>query len=297
MPVSLHILFNIISLFFLGSFFLRLVGESDFLKVYFLGGLAGNILYVLLGPSTIPGVGASGAIFAIGGALAVMAPKLPVIVFPLPIPVPLWGAMVFFLLISFVIAGIAWQAHLGGFLLGMAPATTSIGAGDVRVLLADAGPSRWYNRVITSDGLQLVGGLHLPMAAGRLPALCICHGIPAVPFNPEDSGYHDLAARFADLGFVTLAFNMRGAGLSGGDFDMLGWSRDIGSAVAALSDSDFVDPARIFLLGFSGGAAAAIHRAAVDPRVAGVVSCASPADFRALVDEERLAGTSRTGAR
>ena len=115
-----HILFNMISLFFLGSFFLRLVGESDFLRVYFIGGLAGNLLYMLLGPSMIPGVGASGAIFAIGGALAIMAPKLPVIVFPLPIPVPLWGAMIFFLLIGFVISGVAWQAHLGGFLFGMA---------------------------------------------------------------------------------------------------------------------------------------------------------------------------------
>ena len=115
-----HILFNMISLFFLGGFFLRLVGEGDFLKVYFIGGLVGGLLYVLLGPAMIPGVGASGAIFAIGGALAIMAPKLPVIVFPLPVPVPLWGAMTFFLLIGFVISGIAWQAHLGGFLFGLA---------------------------------------------------------------------------------------------------------------------------------------------------------------------------------
>ena len=114
-----HILFNMISLFFLGSFFLRLVGEADFLKVYFIGGLAGNVLYVLLGPPLIPGVGASGAVFAIGGALAIMAPKLPVLVFPLPVPVPLWGAMIFFLLIGFFVSGIAWQAHLGGFLVGL----------------------------------------------------------------------------------------------------------------------------------------------------------------------------------
>lgn len=114
-----HILFNMISLFFLGGFFLRLMGESDFLKVYFIGGMAGNVLYILLGPALVPGVGASGAIFAIGGALAVMAPKLPVLVFPLPVPVPLWGAMVFFLLIGFFLSGIAWQAHLGGFLFGL----------------------------------------------------------------------------------------------------------------------------------------------------------------------------------
>ena len=115
----MHIMFNMISLFFLGSFFLKLVGEGDFLRVFFIGGLAGNVLYMLLGPAMIPGVGASGAIFAIGGALAVMAPRIPVIVFPLPIPVPLWGAMTFFLLIGFFISGIAWQAHLGGFIFGM----------------------------------------------------------------------------------------------------------------------------------------------------------------------------------
>ncbi len=115
-----HILFNMISLYFLGSFLLRLVGESSFMKVYFIGGLAGNFLYILLGPAMIPGVGASGAIFAVGGTLAMMAPRLPVLVFPLPFPVPLWGAMTFFLVVSFFISGIAWQAHLGGFLLGLA---------------------------------------------------------------------------------------------------------------------------------------------------------------------------------
>jgi len=115
-----HILFNMISLYFLGSFLLRLVGEADFLKIYFAGGLVGNIFYVLLGPAMIPGVGASGAIYAIGGTLAAMAPRLKVFVFPLPFAVPLWGAMTFFLLISFFMAGIAWQAHLGGFLFGLA---------------------------------------------------------------------------------------------------------------------------------------------------------------------------------
>ncbi len=115
-----HILFNMISLYFLGSFLLRLVGEADFMKVYFIGGLAGNFLYILLGPAMIPGVGASGAIFAVGGTLAMIAPRLRVFVFPLPFPVPLWGAMTFFLVVSFFISGIAWQAHLGGFLLGLA---------------------------------------------------------------------------------------------------------------------------------------------------------------------------------
>ncbi len=114
-----HILFNMISLYFLGSFLIRLVGEGDFLKVYFVGGIAGNILYIVLGPQNIPGIGASGAVFALGGALAIMAPRLPVFVFPIPVPMPLWAAMILFLVISFFVRGIAWQAHLGGFLLGL----------------------------------------------------------------------------------------------------------------------------------------------------------------------------------
>ena len=113
-----HIICNMISLYFLGSFLIRLIGEKKFLIVYFLGGIIGNIFYILLGPPFIPGIGASGAIFAFGGALAMIAPKLPVFMFFIPIPVPLWIAIVVFLLVSFI-PGIAWQAHLGGLLLGL----------------------------------------------------------------------------------------------------------------------------------------------------------------------------------
>jgi membrane associated rhomboid family serine protease len=114
-----HIIFNMISLYFLGSFFLRIAGERSFLAVFFLGGLAGNALYILLAPPNVMGIGASGAIFAIGGALAVLVPRVPVIVFPIPIPMPLWVAIIIFFLLSFLFSGIAWQAHLGGLLLGL----------------------------------------------------------------------------------------------------------------------------------------------------------------------------------
>jgi len=113
-----HLIVNMISLYFLGSFVLRLVGEKRFLVVYFLGGIIGNLFYIFLGPAFVPGVGASGGIFALGGALAIMAPRLPVFMFFIPVPVPLWIAIIVFLLISFF-PGIAWQAHLGGLLLGL----------------------------------------------------------------------------------------------------------------------------------------------------------------------------------
>lgn len=140
----------------------------------------------------------------------------------------------------------------------------------------------------SSDGLTLWGELHAPTGVGPHPALSICHGIPAVPYNAQDTGYHDLAARCAAHGFMTLLFFFRGAGLSEGDFDMGGWSRDVDAAITYLLGFDSVDPSRLFLMGFSGGAAACLHRAACDTRVCGVVSCAAPAHFGDLVEGSAL---------
>ena len=113
-----HILFNMIGLYFLGSFLIRAVGERSFLAVFFLGGLAGNVLFILLADPFSTAVGASGAIYALGGALAILVPRAPVLIFPIPVPIPLWAAILIFLLLSFL-PGIAWQAHLGGLFLGL----------------------------------------------------------------------------------------------------------------------------------------------------------------------------------
>jgi membrane associated rhomboid family serine protease len=114
----MHILFNMIGLYFLGGFFIRAAGERSFLAVFFLGGLAGNILFALLANPFSTGIGASGGIFALGGALAVMVPRVPVLIFPIPVPIPLWVAIIIFFFLSFL-PGIAWQAHVGGLLLGL----------------------------------------------------------------------------------------------------------------------------------------------------------------------------------
>jgi len=119
-----HILFNMLGLYFLGSFLIRAAGERTFLAVFFLGGLVGNVFYLLLGPSFIPGIGASGGIFALAGVLAIIVPRVPVIIFPIPVPMPLWVAILIFFFILIILpmligGGIAWQAHLGGLLLGL----------------------------------------------------------------------------------------------------------------------------------------------------------------------------------
>jgi membrane associated rhomboid family serine protease len=117
-----HIFGNMLTLFFFGSFLYRLIGGVKFLLVYFIGGIVGNALCLLLGNDLSLFIGASGAIYAIAGAMVVMVPKLPVRLYFL-IPVPLWlVVLVFYGLWSIPGVGgsnIAWQAHLGGLVVGL----------------------------------------------------------------------------------------------------------------------------------------------------------------------------------
>ena len=118
-----HILVNMITLYFFGSYLSQLIGTRNFLLVYFAGGILGNIFYLLLAPSPFSiAIGASGAIFALGGVLAVMRPRLRVFVFPIPVPLPLWVAVIggFIILHVSLFLQVAWQAHLGGLVLGLA---------------------------------------------------------------------------------------------------------------------------------------------------------------------------------
>jgi membrane associated rhomboid family serine protease len=114
-----HILANMLTLYFFGSFLSRLIGTRNFLLVYFGGGILGNIFYLLLAPSPFSiAIGASGAIFTLAGVLVVMMPNLRVLVYFI-VPLPLWVVvLVFFVLWSFI-PGVAWQAHLGGLVFGL----------------------------------------------------------------------------------------------------------------------------------------------------------------------------------
>ena len=117
-----HIFGNMLTLYFFGGYLIQLIGERNFWIVYLLGGILGNILYVLLGAPYSIAVGASGAVFAVGGALTVLRPKLTVFIFPIPAPIPLWVAVIGgFLILSFF-PFVAWQAHLGGLLFGLVAA-------------------------------------------------------------------------------------------------------------------------------------------------------------------------------
>ncbi len=114
-----HILANMITLFFFGGYLIRLLGERNFLIVYFGGGILGSILYLMLASPYSIAVGASGAVFAVGGALALLRPKLTVFVFPIPAPIPLWIAVAGGFVIMSFFPNVAWQAHLGGLVFGL----------------------------------------------------------------------------------------------------------------------------------------------------------------------------------
>jgi len=60
---------------------------------------------------------------------------------------------------------------------------------------------------LKSDGLELGGEVYVPPAKEVYPAVCLCHGIPATPYDPSDRGYAALAERFCRAGFVTLVFS------------------------------------------------------------------------------------------
>ncbi len=116
-----HVFGNMLTLYFFGTYLSSLVGNARFLIVYFGGGILGNILLLVLAP-LFPfsvAVGASGAVFAVGGALTVLRPKQRVLVFPIPVPIPLWAAVIGGCFILSLLPFVAWQAHLGGLIFGL----------------------------------------------------------------------------------------------------------------------------------------------------------------------------------
>ena len=105
------------------------MGHGRFFLFYMLTGLGATLVHVLSDPdSTIPMIGASGAIAGVLGAYFVLYPKAKIktfvvlIVFIQIIHVPAILILGFWFLrqiIGIGSDGIAWYAHIGGFIVGM----------------------------------------------------------------------------------------------------------------------------------------------------------------------------------
>lgn len=117
-----HILFNMFALILFGLILEKIIGSRKFLLVYFVSGIAANLIAVNFYQSSL---GASGAIYGILGCLTILRPRMTVWVYSLPMPM-------FVAAIVWVVAGflgiftpsnVGDIAHLSGiavgFLLGL----------------------------------------------------------------------------------------------------------------------------------------------------------------------------------
>lgn len=118
-----HILFNMLALWMFGSMLERVWGSREFLKYYLITGLGGGLCYALFNMNSfVPTVGASGAIYGLLLAYAVMFPNNVIYIwFVIPVRAKyfamIFGAIEF--LASFNQgSGVAHLAHLGGMVVG-----------------------------------------------------------------------------------------------------------------------------------------------------------------------------------
>lgn len=108
-----HIAFNMLSLWWLGGPLEAALGRVRYLALYVVSGLAGSTLAYLLGAPTTATLGASGAIFGLFGATAVLMRRLDYDMRPII------ALLVINLIFTFTWANISWQAHIGGLVAGV----------------------------------------------------------------------------------------------------------------------------------------------------------------------------------
>lgn len=133
----LHILSNMWFLWIFGDNVEAKIGHVKYLIFYLFCGIAAStVQYLFIHTSNLPMLGASGAIAGVLGAYLRLFPKnkvdtlIPVFVFPLIVPIPAafilfyWFLIQAFASFSSIVAttvafdGIAYTAHVGGFLIG-----------------------------------------------------------------------------------------------------------------------------------------------------------------------------------
>lgn len=128
-----HIIFNMLFLWIFGPNVENAIGRWRFLFFYLFTGIIGTLIHIAAEPhSTLPLIGASGAIAGIMGAYLMLFPRAKILclffiwIIPRFIRLPaiiflgLWIALQFWNahITPSDISGVAWFAHIGGFLSG-----------------------------------------------------------------------------------------------------------------------------------------------------------------------------------
>jgi rhomboid family protein len=135
----LHLLGNMLFLFVFGRSIEDRFGHLKFLVIYFLSGLGGALLHIVLNAgSRVPSIGASGAIAGILGAYLVSFPSarittlIPLLFFFWTVEIPALLILGYWFVIQFFSGfemlaiqsatqggGVAWWGHVGGFVIGL----------------------------------------------------------------------------------------------------------------------------------------------------------------------------------
>ncbi|MDO9086516.1 MAG: rhomboid family intramembrane serine protease [Anaerolineaceae bacterium] len=133
----LHFLSNMWILFIFGDNVEDRFGGIRFVLFYLIGGVGAGVVQTIFSYSDIPAVGASGAIAAVLGAYILFFPTarvvtlIPVFIFPWFVRIPalvylgiwfitqLWSGLISMTVSDGVsMGGVAWWAHIGGFIVG-----------------------------------------------------------------------------------------------------------------------------------------------------------------------------------
>jgi len=130
-----HVLGNMWMLWLFGDNIEDYLGHAGYVLFYLLSGIAAMLTHILFNAnSTMPAIGASGAIAGVMGAYLVLYPRARVLtwIFVLIVPIPAWIWLVIWAGEQFLsgaaeslsyasqgAGGVAFWAHVGGFVVGM----------------------------------------------------------------------------------------------------------------------------------------------------------------------------------
>jgi membrane associated rhomboid family serine protease len=123
-----HVLFNMLSLFFFGPLIERWWGSRRFLAFYLISGMSGAIVFTALrAMGVVEGgwlVGASGSIFGILAAAALLFPQMPAMIYFIPMKMRTMALVLLGIAAWMIISGGknagGEAAHLGGAVMGLA---------------------------------------------------------------------------------------------------------------------------------------------------------------------------------
>tara|TARA_B100000902_G_C27269945_1_gene895764 strand:- start:696 stop:1346 length:651 start_codon:yes stop_codon:yes gene_type:complete len=124
-PDPMHIFTNMLALWMFGSPIENRWGSKRFLQYYIFTGVGAALFFMLLSPTVIPMVGASGAVFGILLAFGMLYPNTQIILLIPPMPIKAkylvigYGLFSLYMGVSRTGGEVAHLAHVGGLLFGL----------------------------------------------------------------------------------------------------------------------------------------------------------------------------------